>query len=291
MVKIGFVGAGRIGSTSAYATLYDVDCDEIVLIDLAEDLAVGEAMDLGAAAIATGKNVITEGGDDYSLLSGSNVIVISAGIARKPGMTRLDLTQTNAKIIQDVIKKVDETAPDAILVLATNPVDVMTYVAYKMSWRARNEVLGMGSSHDTARLREQLLRLNVKSDALMVGEHGDSMTLIKGQTEIEEFDWNNIVQTTKDKGMEVIRRKSATYYAPASCIAKIVKAIVSDENAMIPVSVVLEGEYGLRDVAIGVPALIGKNGVSSVLEYDLTEEELIQLKRSADVIKGMLKSI
>ncbi|MCD5409476.1 MAG: malate dehydrogenase, partial [Methanocellales archaeon] len=178
MVKIGFVGAGRIGSTSAYATLYDVDCDEIVLIDLAEDLAVGEAMDLGAAAIATGKNVITEGGDDYSLLSGSNVIVISAGIARKPGMTRLDLTQTNAKIIQDVIKKVDETAPDAILVLATNPVDVMTYVAYKMSWRARNEVLGMGSSHDTARLREQLLRLNVKSDALMVGEHGDSMTLI-----------------------------------------------------------------------------------------------------------------
>ncbi len=117
------------------------------------------------------------------------------------------------------------------------------------------------------------------------------MTLIKGQKEIEGVDWNKIVQTTKEKGMEIIRRKSATYYAPASCIAKIVKAIVSDEDAMIPVSVVLEGEYGLRDVAIGVPALIGKNGVSSVLEYDLTEEELIQLKRSADIIKGMLKSI
>lgn len=291
MVKIGFVGAGRIGSTSAYATLYDVDCDEIVLIDLVEDLAVGEAMDLGAAAIATGKSAIVEGGSDYSLLSDSNVIVISAGIARKPGMTRLDLTRTNANIMCDVIKRINETVPDAILVLVTNPVDVMTYVAYKASGKARNEVLGMGSSHDTARLKEQLLRLNVKSDALMVGEHGDSMTLIKGQKEIEGVDWNKIVQTTKEKGMEIIRRKSATYYAPASCIAKIVKAIVSDEDAMIPVSVVLEGEYGLRDVAIGVPALIGKNGVSSVLEYDLTEEELIQLKRSADIIKGMLKSI
>ncbi|ATZ60817.2 MAG: malate dehydrogenase [Methanosarcinales archaeon Met12] len=291
MVKIGFVGAGRIGSTSAYATLYDVDCDEIVLIDLVEDLAVGEAMDLGAAAIATGKSAIVEGGSDYSLLSDSNVIVISAGIARKPGMTRLDLTRTNANIMCDVIKRVNETVPDAILVLVTNPVDVMTYVAYKASGKARNEVLGMGSSHDTARLKEQLLRLNVKSDALVIGEHGDSMTLIKGQKEIEGVDWNKIVQTTKEKGMEIIRRKSATYYAPASCIAKIVKAIVSDEDAMIPVSVVLEGEYGLRDVAIGVPALIGKNGVSSVLEYDLTEEELIQLKRSADIIKGMLKSI
>ncbi len=291
MVKIGFVGAGRIGSTSAYATLYDVDCDEIVLIDLVEDLAVGEAMDMGAAAIATGKNVIVDGGSDYSLLSGSNIIVISAGIARKPGMTRLDLVQTNANIVREIIKKVNETAPGAILVLTTNPVDVMTYIAYKASGKTRNEVLGMGSSHDTARLREQLLRLNVKSDALMVGEHGDSMVLLKGQTDVKGVDWNNVVQTTKDKGMEVIRRKSATYYAPASCIAKIVKAIVSDENAMIPVSVVLEGEYGLRDVAIGVPALIGKNGVSSVLEYDLTEEELIQLKRSADVIKGMLKGI
>ncbi len=291
MVKIGFVGAGRIGSTSAYATLYDVDCDEIVLIDLVEDLAVGEAMDLGAAAIATGKSAIVEGGSDYSLLSDSNVIVISAGIARKPGMTRLDLTRTNANIMCDVIKRVNETVPDAILVLVTNPVDVMTYVAYKASGKARNEVLGMGSSHDTARLKEQLLRLNVKSDALVIGEHGDSMTLIKGQKEIEGVDWNKIVQTTKERGMEIIRRKSATYYAPASCIAKIVKAIVSDEDAMIPVSVVLEGEYGLRDVAIGVPALIGKNGVSNVLEYDLTKEELIQLKRSADIIKGMLKSI
>jgi len=291
MVKVGFVGAGRIGSTSAYATLYDVDCDEMALVDLVEDLAVGEAMDLETAAIALGKNVVVKGGKDHSLLKNSDIIVISAGIARKMGMTRLDLTKTNANIVQDVIKKTSRNAPDAILILTTNPVDVMTYVAYKASGKPRNEVMGMGASHDTARLREQILRAGIeKTDAMVIGEHGDSMVFLKGQTNIKSKEWEASIKATKERGMEIIKRKSATYYAPASCVAKIVKAIVSDENVVMPVSTVLEGEYGLRDVAIGVPAIIGKHG-AKVLERELSEEEMTRLRESAKVIKSALKEI
>lgn len=291
MVKIGFVGAGRIGSTSAYATLYDVDCDEMALVDLVEDLAVGEAMDLETAAIAMGKNVIVEGGNDYSLLKNSDVIVISAGIARKLGMTRLDLTKTNAETVQNVIKKISQHAQDAILILTTNPVDVMTYIACKASGKPRNEVMGMGASHDTARLREQILRVGIEeTDAAVIGEHGDSMVFLKGQTNIKSKEWEIATKATKERGMEIIKRKSATYYAPASCVAKIVKAIVSDENAVIPVSIALEGEYGLRDVAIGVPAIIGKHG-AKVLECELSEEEMTGLRESAKVVKKMLKEI
>jgi len=291
MVKIGFIGAGRIGSTSAYATLYDVDCDEIALVDLVEDLAVGEAMDLETAAIAIGKNVVVKGGKDYSLLEKSDVIVISAGVARKPGMTRLDLTKTNADIVQNVIKKTGKHAPGAILILTTNPVDVMTYIAYKASGKQRNEVMGMGASHDTARLREQILRLGMEeTDAMVIGEHGDSMVFLRGQTKIKSKEWEGVTEATKERGMEIIRRKSATYYAPASCVAKIVKAIVSDENAVMPVSVALEGEYGLRDVAMGVPAIIGKHG-AKVLECDLCDEEMTRLRESANVIKSTLKEI
>jgi len=291
MTKIGFVGAGRIGSTSAYATMYDVDCDEIALVDLVEDLAAGEAMDLETAAIAMGKNVIVEGGNDYSLLKNSDIIVVSAGIARKVGTTRLDLTKTNAGIVQDIIKKICQHAQDAILILTTNPVDVMTYVAYKASGKPRNEVMGMGASHDTARLREQILRLGIEeTDAMVIGEHGDSMVCLKGQTKIKSKEWEVVIKATKERGMEIIKRKSATYYAPASCIAKIVKAIVSDENAVMPVSAVLEGEYGLRDVAIGMPAIIGKHG-AKVLECELSKEEMVTLKESAKVVKKTLKEI
>ncbi len=291
MTKIGFVGAGRIGSTSAYATMYDVDCDEIALVDLVEDLAAGEAMDLETAAIAMGKNVIVEGGNDYSLLKNSDIIVVSAGIARKVGTTRLDLTKTNTGIVQDIIKKIGQHAQDAILILTTNPVDVMTYVAYKASGKPRNDVMGMGASHDTARLREQILRLGIEeTDAMVIGEHGDSMVCLKGQTKIKSKEWEVVIKATKERGMEIIKRKSATYYAPASCIAKIVKAIVSDENAVMPVSAVLEGEYGLRDVAIGMPAIIGKHG-AKVLECELSKEEMVTLKESAKVVKKTLKEI
>ncbi|NYT00801.1 MAG: malate dehydrogenase [Methanocellales archaeon] len=288
MVKIGFVGAGRIGSTSAYAVLHTVECDEMVFVDIIEDIAIGEALDLSTAAVAMGKDTIINGGTDYSSLRNSDVIVVSAGLARKPGMTRLDLTKTNATIISSIIEQLN-IFPGAILVLATNPVDVMTYLAFKASHKPRNEVIGMGSSHDTARLREQLLRHGVRSNTMMIGEHGDSMSLIQ-KIDLDGISWDTLTKATKERGMEVIERKAATYYAPASCIAEIVKAIINDENAIIPVSVFLEGEYGLNDVAIGVPAIIGKRG-AKVVEYALDDEELTKLRESANMLKKILKDV
>lgn len=288
MVKIGFIGTGRVGSTSAYAVLHTVDCDEIVLVDIIEDTAIGEALDLNTAAVAMGRDIVVRGGKDYSFLRNSDIIVISAGVARKLGMTRLDLTKTNAAIISNIVEQLN-IFQDAILVLTTNPVDVMTYMAFKASQKPRNEVIGMGSSHDTARLREQLLGYGVKSNTMMIGEHGDSMLPIK-RVDLDEIDWDNFIKTTKERAMEVIKRKGATYYAPATCVAEIVKAILNDEKALIPVSVFLEGEYGLHDVAIGVPAIIGKHG-AEVVEYDLDDEELTELSKSANILKKMLKDV
>jgi len=293
MTKIGFIGAGRVGSTAAYSTLHTVDCDEIAIVDVVEDLAMGEAMDLETSAILLGKNVLVHGGSDYSLLKNSDVIVVSAGLARKPGMTRLDLTKANVSIITDITKRMMQFAPKAIVIMVTNPVDITTYAAYKASGKPRKEVLGMGSLHDTVRLVNEIKKMggrNVK--AMMMGEHGDSMFPLKSQAKFEgirQINWTKIVGNVRERGMEIIRRKGATTYTPAACAARMVKAIINDEQAEMPVSAVLEGEYGLRDIALGVPAIIGRKGLIRIVEYDLTDEEKTSLKESANILINMAK--
>ncbi len=295
MAKIGFVGAGRVGSTTAFATLHMVSCDEIAIVDIMEDLAIGEAMDIETSAILLDKDVLVRGGSDYSLLKGSDVIVVSAGLARKPGMTRLDLTKANVGIITDVTKRIMRVAPAAILVMVTNPVDIMTYAAYRVSGKPRREVLGMGSLHDTVRLVGEIKKLggrNIK--ATMMGEHGDSMFPLKSQAKFEgirEINWDRIVENVRERGMEIIRRKGATTYTPATCAARIVRAIIKNERVEMPVSAVLEGEYGLRDIALGVPAIIGKEGLLRIVEYDLTDEEKASLRKSVDTLKSMAREI
>lgn len=293
MTRIGFVGAGRVGSTAAYATLYSVDCDEIRLVDVDEDRAVGEAMDLETSAVAVGKDVSVEGGSDYSLLGGSSVIVISAGFARKPGMTRLDLAKANADVVLDVTRKVMWVSPDAVFVVVTNPVDLMTYTAYKVSGKPRSQVLGIGSLHDTVRLIGEIRRMGGRNvEAMMMGEHGDSMLPLKSRAKFEgigSLDWIAVTESVKGRGMAIIERKGATTFTPASCAARMVKAILADERVEMPVVAVLEGEYGVRDIALGVPARIGKEGIVRVTEYDLTDEELAGLHRSADVLKNKIR--
>jgi len=295
MTRIGFVGAGRVGSTTAYATLYSVNCDEIRLVDVAEDLAVGEAMDLETSAVALGKDVSVEGGSDYSLLAGSGVIVISAGFARKPGMTRLNLARANADVVSDVTEKAIRVSPDAIFVVITNPVDLMTYTAYKVSGKSRNQILGIGSMHDTVRLIGEIRRLGGRNvEAMMVGEHGDSMLPLKSLARFEgigPLDWGAVIESVKERGMAIIERKGATTFTPASCAARMVRAIIEDERVEMPVVAVLEGEYGLRDIALGVPAVVGKGGIVKVTEYDLTDEELAGLHRSADILKNKIKEV
>jgi malate dehydrogenase len=292
-MKIGFVGAGRVGSASAFMCIQHMDVDEIALIDIVEDLAVGEAMDLSHASSALDKYPKIVGGSDYSLLKGSDVIVVTAGLARKPGMSRLDLATKNAEIIRDIAKKIMQNSPESKVLVVTNPMDIMTYVMWKETGKLRNDVFGMGNLLDTSRLKERIVALGGKPrKVFMMGEHGDSMFLAKSIAEVEgDVDLDRAVEEARSIAIEVIKRKGATIYGPAVCIYRMVKAVVEDTKEEIPTSVVLQGEFGIEDVAVGVPAILGKDGVEEIVEYDFSEEELEALRNSARILKERLKEI
>ena len=285
-MKLGFIGAGRVGSTSAFTCIQHMDVDEVVLIDIVEDLAIGEAMDLTHAAAALNKYPRIVGGSDYSLLRGCDVVIVTAGLARKPGMSRLDLATKNAEIIRDIAKKLIQHAPESKILVVTNPVDVMTYVMWKESGKPRNEVFGMGNLLDTSRLKVILKEKMEK--VFVMGEHGDSMFLPKTITDINI---NKAVEEIKSVATKIIEKKGATTFGPAVCIYRMVRAVVMDTKEEMPVSAVLQGEYGIEDVAIGVPVILGKNGIEKIVEYKLNDEDINALRRSAEIIKEKLKEL
>ncbi len=293
-MKIGFVGAGRVGSTTAFTCILNLDVDEIALVDILEDLAVGEAMDLAHAAAAIDRYPKVVGGSDYSLLKGSEIIVVTAGLARKPGMTRLDLATKNAGIIKEIAKNIMQSSPESKILVVTNPMDVMNYIMWKETGKPRNEVFGMGNMLDSSRLKERLNAFGVKNikKAYMIGEHGDSMFPAKSLAEFDgEVNWDEVVEQTRFVAAEVIKRKGATIYGPAVSIYRMIRAVVEDTKEEIPTSVVLQGEYGIEDVALGVPVILGKNGVEEIVQYDLSKEELEGLKNSAKILKERLKEL
>lgn len=292
MAKIGFVGAGKIGSTSAYATLSMVDADELVLIDIppAKDLVEGEAMDLASAAVAFGRKTKVTGGTDYALLKGADVVVVSAGLPRKPGMTRLDLLQKNKVIIEDVADKVKAAAPNCIFLLVSNPVDVLLTVAFRKLGFPRSRVFGMSSLHDSVRLSDILREMTGTRDAkgTVLGEHGETMIAVPSLSRVPKearVDWSTIEAQVRDRAMQIIQRKGATVLAPAACTARMVRAILHDTREEIPSCVLVDGEYGLRDVSLGLPAILGREGVSRIVEYPLTPDEKRKLQHSADSIR------
>lgn len=286
-MKIGFVGAGRIGSTSAFACLLRMNIDEIALVDAFEDVAVGEAMDLKHAAAAKDVYPQITGGTDYSLLEGSDIVVVSAGMARKPGMTRLDLAVKNAGIIKEIAGKLKDL--DSNILVVSNPMDLMTYIMWKESGKPRENVFGMGNLLDTSRLKDQLNNSSMSSEGetYIIGEHGDSMFPAESLAN-SAVDFEDLMGKTREAAAEVIKRKGATFYGPAVCIYRMIKAVVEDTKEEIPTSVILQGEYGINDVSVGVPAILGKNGVEKVVEYDLSHSELESLKKSAHIVKQKL---
>ncbi|RLI72128.1 malate dehydrogenase [Archaeoglobales archaeon] len=293
-MKIGFVGAGRVGSTTAFTCILNLDVDEIALVDIVEDLAIGEAMDLAHAAAAIDKYPKIVGGSDYSLLKESEIIVVTAGLARKPGMTRLDLATKNAGIIKDVAKNIMQSSPESKILVVTNPMDVMNYIMWKETGKPRNEVFGMGNMLDSSRLKERLNTFGVKNirKAYMIGEHGDSMFPAKTLADFDgQIDWDEIVEQTRFVAAEVIKRKGATIYGPAVSIYRMVKAVVEDTKEEIPTSVVLQGEYGIENVALGLPVILGKNGVEEIVQYDFSKEELEGLKNSARILRERLEEL
>lgn len=276
-MKVGFIGAGRVGSTAAYTLINNLEVDEVVLVDVIGDLAEGEALDLLHASYALDKPVEIRGGDSYSLVEDCELVAVTAGAARKPGMSRIDLLRQNAEVMKTVAKGLRQHCHGSVVLVVTNPVDIMTYVLWRETGFPREKVIGMGGILDTSRLRSMLRR---PTRGLVLGEHGDGMFIFGEDRRFEE--------DVRGAAMEVIKRKGATVFGPAASIYRMAKAILTDSREVLPSSAVLEGEYGLRDVAIGVPARLGRSGIIEIIEFDEIREEL---SRSALALSERLREI
>lgn len=300
---IAIIGAGKVGSASAFNILR-FRISDVVLIDVAEGLAKGEALDMMQAAPAIEFDGKVKGTKDFSAMEGSEVVVMAAGAGRRPGMTRLDLMNVNARIVKSTVKEVVKYAPECKLMVVTNPVDVMTYIAYKESGFERNRVFGMGNILDTMRFRSYIAaELDVSREdirALVIGEHGDSMVPlvdyatvsgipIKDLLEKEQIE--KIVNLTRTSGADVIKLKGATTYAPAVVIAILVDAVLRGRNRVMSVSTFLQGEYDLSNIAIGVPVILGKKGVERILELRLSPKARYQFMKSVTTIKDMINRL
>ncbi len=298
-VKISVVGAGQVGGTCAQRIL-ERRLADVALIDIAEGLARGKALDLGQAAATEGYGLKIEGGSDYSLMKGSRAVVVTAGLARKPGMTREDLLSQNAKIVKGIIDSIKEFCPEAMIIMVTNPLDVMTYLAYKVSGFEKERVFGMAGVLDSARFRffisERLKVPPCEVEAFVLGGHGDSMVPLIGHTNVKgspldeflsDYEINALVDKTRDGGAEIVSllKTGSAFYAPSSAVCEMLEAVLKDKNEVLPVSAYLERQYGLEDVYCGVPARLGSDGIEEVVEFELSEEELSALHRSAKQVK------
>ena len=300
---ISIIGAGKVGSAAAFNILrYRIS--DVVLIDIFENLAKGEALDMMQTAPAIEFDGKIRGTSDFSQMEGSEIVIVTAGEARKPGMTRIDLMNKNAKIVKPIVKEVARYAPECKLMLVTNPVDIMTYIAYKESGFERNRVFGMGNILDALRFRSYIaLELNVSREdvrALVVGEHGDSMVPLVEYASVSGIpitcllrkkQIKKIVNLTITSGSDVIKLKGSTTYAPAAVIGIMADAILRGRNRVMGVSTYLQGEYGFSDVSIGVPVILGRNGVERILELELMPETKKRLEKSVLTIKEAIKKL
>ena len=300
---ISIIGAGKVGSSAAFNILRSRISD-VVLIDIVENLAHGEALDMIQSAPAIEFDGKIKGTNDFSEMEGSEIVIIIAGEARKPGITRLDLMNKNAKIVRSVVKEVVRYAPNCKLMLVTNPVDIMTYVAYKESGFERNRVFGMGNILDTLRFRSYIaMELKVSREdirALVIGEHGDSMVPLVNYTSVSGIPITDlltkeqiekIVNLTRTSGSDVIKLKGSTTYAPAAVIAIMSDAILRGRNRVMGVSTYLQGEYGFSDVSIGVPVILGRNGIERILELKLRPETKKRFEKSVLILKDSIKKL
>jgi malate dehydrogenase len=264
-------------------------------------MARGEALDMMQAAPAIEFDGKIEGTSDFGEMKGSELVIVTAGLARQPGMSRIDLLSKNAKIVKSVVKEGVKYAPGCLLMMVTNPVDVMTYVAYKESGFRRNCVFGMGNILDTLRFRSYIAsELGVSREdirALVIGEHGDSMVPLVNfasvsgvpiTTLLDEDQVEKVVNLTRGSGSDVIKLKGSTVYAPAAVIAIMADAVLKGRNRVMSVSTYLQGEYGFSDLSIGVPCVLGKNGVEKILELKLDAEAKKNFEKSASIIKDAI---
>jgi malate dehydrogenase len=301
---ITIIGSGKVGGAAALFTALRKVTDEILLLDVVQGLPQGEAMDINHMLAEKGIDVNVRGSNDYSEMKGSDIVVVVAGSGRKPGMTRMDLLKINASIVKGVVENIQKYAKDAMILPVTNPLDPMAYLAYKVSGFQRNRVFGMGGMLDLSRFTQFIHEATGYSRnsirALVVGEHGENMlplprfstvsgipiSSILPKEKIEE-----IVQGTRQVAAKVIELKGATVHAPGNAISTIIEAVLNNTRQVIPVATYLDGEYGYSDVTIGVPAVIGRNGVEKIIELDLDSSEKEWFKKGVESVKNAISNL
>ena len=305
--KISIIGAGNVGATIAYTFAVAGTCSDVVLIDINKEKAKGEAMDIRQGVSFSHNVEIWDG--TYDDAADSDIIVVTLGLARKPGQTRLDLAQANVNIIKSVMPQLAKAAPDAIYVVVSNPVDIITYTILKCTDLSPKQVIGSGTALDTSRLRSSIadhVGLSPNSvHAYVFGEHGDSsfipwsLTNIAGipmeeyckDQEHADIDEDEIINEVRTAGAEVIKRKGATFYAIAMSVNKICDNILRDANNIMTVSTMMNGKYGISDVCLSLPAVIGANGIEKEVTPTLTDEEIEKLKASAAALRNVLDKL
>lgn len=302
-MKVTVVGAGNVGATCADVLAHREIANEVVLLDIKEGFAEGKALDIWQTAPINLYDTRTVGStNDYSKTANSDVVVITSGLPRKPGMSRDDLIATNAGIVKTVTENVVKYSPDAVIIVVSNPLDVMTYCAYLNAKTDSKKVFGMAGILDTARYRAFLAEeLNVSPkdiQAVLMGGHGDTMVPLPRYTTvggipvtemIGEEKLNEIIERTKFGGGEIVKLLgTSAWYAPGAAAAQMVEAIVRDQRRVFPVCAWLDGEYGMKNIYLGVPVILGKNGIEKIIELDLNADERKLLEESAVAVKSVM---
>jgi len=301
--KVAIVGAGLVGGTTAYTLAMMGVCREIILYDIDVSVAIGKAMDIAQSVPNMARNTKVSAVEDISGLVDCDIVVVTAGVPRKGDMTRDDLLVINAKIMKDVSQNIAIYSPDAVLICVSNPLDILTYVAYKMTGWERHRIIGMAGALDTARIIYEISQKIPDTDkpikAMMIGEHGQHMSPVPqlstiGGVLLDEVltqpDIDDIVKQTKNGGAKIVKQLGySAYYAPACAICVMVEAILNDSKITVSSSVILHGEYGYDDIAIGVPVVIGGRGVESIISIDLDKQTKDEFRSSVDSIQGGIK--
>jgi len=303
--KVSIVGAGNVGATAAH-WIASKELADVVLIDIMEGVPQGKALDLLQAMPVEKRDSAILGTNDYADTANSDIVVITAGIPRKPGMSRDDLLNTNYKIMQDVVGKVVKYSPNCIIIVVSNPLDAMAQAAFKLSGFSRNRVLGMAGVLDSARFRTFIAQeLNVSVEnvtAFVLGGHGDTMVPLARYSTvagipitelIEPAKLAALVDRTRNGGAEIVKylKTGSAYYAPSASAVEMVEAILKDKKKILPCAVYLEGEYGIKGLFVGVPVKLGANGLEQIIEIKLTADEQAALNKSADSVKELITVI
>lgn len=300
MRKVGIIGVGAVGASAAYALTLMGTCKEIVLFDVAPGVAQGKAIDIAQAGYYAPQDTIVTHADTPSDMKNCDIVVITAGVPRKPGMTRADLLIINAKIMKSVMSDIIENSPKAIIICVSNPLDIMTYAIHKITGWNRNRIIGMAGALDGSRMAYQISKVTGLSARqtgnLVIGDHGENMIPLPSKVSVGDIplneliskeDMEGIIQRTRFGGAEIVKHLGTSgYYGPGRAIAHMVEAILNDTQTVVSSSVLLDGEYGYKDVAVGVPVVLGKNGIEKIIELDLDDDTTAKFKISVDSIRS-----